>query len=430
MRSRDLIRYSFAVYLLLVLFDGVLRKWLLPSLSSPILVARDLVAIPTIAYALWQRRFAWNWFVVATVCCTVLAFASAVTIAHGSIPVGLYGARIYLFHLPLIFVYAEALTPDDLERFKKLFLYLALPSLAIAMWQFYSPQSAWINRGVGGDMEGSGFSGGALGRFRPAGLYAFTAANVEFWSVAACVVVSCWLEERKRNRLLMATATLAILGAAPILVSRTYILQLGIISAFAFSTVVLKPAYLRGVLVAAAGLTVVLALLLQFEFFQGAIDVMATRFTLASEAEGTIGTTVVDRVFGGKALAFVNQFDLPFYGAGLGAASNFGSLQLTGQIQYLYGEEEWVRITSEFGLALGIVIISLRVLLSCVLLWRGFLAIRRGKPFPWILMSFGFLFIASAILSTPATLGTCVVIATVVCAALMHAPSEPSRAIR
>ena len=60
-------------------------------------------------------------------------------------------------------------------------------TLLIAL-QFYSPQSAWVNRGIGGDIKGGGFTG-ALGYFRPPGTFSFTTGVSQFFSFTAAFII-------------------------------------------------------------------------------------------------------------------------------------------------------------------------------------------------------------------------------------------------
>src|SRR5690606_29927170 len=89
----------------------------------------------------------------------VIGIFTAVLLGHGNLAVTLFGARILLIHYPLIFAIGRVFTRDDVIRMGNVLLWMVLPMAVLILLQFSSPQSAWVNRGVGGALEGSGFSG-------------------------------------------------------------------------------------------------------------------------------------------------------------------------------------------------------------------------------------------------------------------------------
>ena len=48
------------LYLLLLLFEGALRKWVLPGLADPLLVIRDPIALGLLAFAIYHKVMRWN----------------------------------------------------------------------------------------------------------------------------------------------------------------------------------------------------------------------------------------------------------------------------------------------------------------------------------------------------------------------------------
>ena len=92
------IRSVLWIYFLMLIFEGALRKWFLPSLSSVIAIIRDPIAL----YALflgwplvWRQPWI-NWL-KPLFCIVIVSFILAVTVGHGDLVVAYYGARIYLF---------------------------------------------------------------------------------------------------------------------------------------------------------------------------------------------------------------------------------------------------------------------------------------------------------------------------------------------
>ncbi|MEL6721102.1 MAG: hypothetical protein AAFP82_20545, partial [Bacteroidota bacterium] len=167
------IKIGIWIYLILLLFEGALRKWFLPSLATPLLVVRDPVAIGIIFLAIYHRLVYWNIYLIITLLIGLFSLSLSLLVGHGNIYVSLYGLRPILLHFPFAFVIASVFDRTDVEKVGKFLLWLTPFMTFLIALQFYSPQSAWVNRGIGGDIAGAGFSG-AMGYFRPPGTFSFT----------------------------------------------------------------------------------------------------------------------------------------------------------------------------------------------------------------------------------------------------------------
>ena len=179
--NRDL-KWGIWAYIILIILEGALRRWVLPGLATPLLVVRDPIALGLIVVT-WQRGLLpANPYLASTLIISALAIISALTVGHGNLTVALYGARILLLHFPLIFVIGRIFNRADVLRVGEAFVWMT-PAMALLIGvQFYSPQSAFVNRGVGGDMEGAGFSG-AMGFFSPARhLLVYQRHALVFWT--------------------------------------------------------------------------------------------------------------------------------------------------------------------------------------------------------------------------------------------------------
>ena len=92
------------LYFILWIFEGALRKWILPGLATPLLVVRDPVAIYIIYSALHSRIKFTNSYVVFAWLSTLFCLLYTIMFGHSNLFVGLYGARIMLLHFPLFFI--------------------------------------------------------------------------------------------------------------------------------------------------------------------------------------------------------------------------------------------------------------------------------------------------------------------------------------
>ncbi|UOQ66423.1 hypothetical protein [Hymenobacter volaticus] len=161
-----LLKQGVWAYFLLLIFEGALRKWFLPGLATPLLIVRDPLVV-WLLFVTWQRGLLpANPYMIGMMLIGLLSTFTAVLFGHGNIAVAIYGARILLLHFPMVFVIGRIFNREDVVKLGKVTLWIAIPMTVLIALQFYSPQSAWVNRGVGGDMAGAGYSG-ALNYFRP-----------------------------------------------------------------------------------------------------------------------------------------------------------------------------------------------------------------------------------------------------------------------
>ena len=98
------------VYFIILIFEGALRKWVLPGLATPLLVIRDPIAIGLVFIA-WKRGLLpGNFSMTGMMIIGLISIFTAFYLGHGNLAVALFGARIFLFHFPMIFVIEKFLT--------------------------------------------------------------------------------------------------------------------------------------------------------------------------------------------------------------------------------------------------------------------------------------------------------------------------------
>jgi hypothetical protein len=74
--------------------------------------------------------------------------------------------------------------------------------------------------------------------------------------------------------------------------------------------------------------------------------------------------------------------------------TNVGSKLLTGELKFLISEGEWGRIFGEIGMILGLTFIFIRVYMSFNYLNESIKYLKKDDPFPWMLMSSGFIILS------------------------------------
>ena len=404
----DKLKLGIWLYLILLIFEGSLRKWFLPSLATPLLVIRDPIAIGVLIYGSYIGLITWNRYMIAFFAIGLLGLGAAMSLGHQNLPTAVYGARIFLFHVPFVFAIGKVFEREDVEQAGRFLLYCSILAAFLTFLQFYSPQSAWVNRGVGGDISGSGFSG-AAGYLRPAGLFSFTNGNALFFSLAACFVIYFWFSDNLVKKSLLILATLSIFLAIPVSLSRGLVFQLALTLMATLFVIVRKPKFLNKLLVAGAAAIVTLAVLSFIPAFQTAMEVLSLRFMQASVSEGGLEGTLGDRFFGGLFSALANSTNHGIAGQGIGLGTNVGATFVSGGRGFLVAEEEWARNIGELGAIMGLMVVGMRISMSLTYAWRSYVNLSRGDILPWILNSFVFLNLMQGGWAQPTSLGFCIV---------------------
>ncbi|MBS7566459.1 hypothetical protein KHS38_18790 [Mucilaginibacter sp. Bleaf8] len=378
------------VFFYLLIFEGALRRWVLPGLATPLLLVRDPVAI-WIIYKAWEKKLIpVNGYIVSMVIVGVVSMFTAVFFGHGNLFVALYGSRIWLLYFPLMYVIGVIFTREDVLLFAKRYMWLSIPMTVLITLQFYSPQSAWVNRGVGGNTEGAGFSG-AMGFFRPPGTFSFASGVGSFYSALASFVFYYCLDTKNVNKKLLIASIISLLIAVPISIIRGLFFQVGVTLVFMLLAALRKPKLMAKVVPALIAGFMLIILLSQLPFFQTATEAFTERFTVANESEGGVEGVVGDRYLGGMIAAFTKAAEQPFWGYGSGMGTNVGGTLLTGKQSFygvINGEIEWQRVVGELGLLMGVVVIFIRTVICVQFFVDSYNKLNVNDFLPWMILPF------------------------------------------
>jgi hypothetical protein len=344
-----------------------------------------LVAFYLIAQALKYRLFPFSPFVAAFAVLGVLALFLAVAIGHGHPFVAVYGVRPFVLHIPVLFITARLLERDDIIQIGRLLLIVSCGMTLLIAVQFYSPQSSWVNVGVGGEGS-SGFSG-ALGYFRPSGTFSFTNGLAMFYAIVASYIFYFWLNPQNVNRLLLIVATTGLLIALPLSISRTLVFQVIVTLCFASMALTTNGRFFIRGIAAISALIITGLVLTKLGVFEESVAAITTRFTIANVHEGGISGTLVERYLGGLLAIFLRYDEWPLFGLGAGMGTNVGAMLLSGDVGFLIAEGEWQRLGGELGIFLATAVVGLRVWLTAFTTVHAFRALRRGDLLPWILLA-------------------------------------------
>ncbi|GEC72339.1 hypothetical protein SAMN05443543_11061 [Flavobacterium flevense] len=350
------------LYFILWIFEGALRKWILPGLATPLLVVRDPVAIYIIIQAFYSNVKFLNPYVVLSTVFTLLGLAITLTFGHANLFVSLYGARIMLLHFPLIFIIGSVFSKEDVLKTGYFFLAVNILMAVVVYFQFISPQTAYINVGLGGEGS-SGFSG-ALGYSRPSGTFSFITGLACFYISTAVYIFYFWLSKEKCSKLLLIASTLALIFVMPLTISRGAVMGVLVVGFFAImgsSTSINRVVKVLSIIGVFAGIVIILNS--TTSIFSLGTEVFLTRVDNANQG-GTIKESIFLRMYDSFKDPIVDLFDKPLFLGNLGMGTNAGAQMLNGNRHFIISEGEIGRLAGEQGLIFGGLLIGLRLFLS------------------------------------------------------------------
>ena len=197
-KAKQRVRQLIWLYLWLLLTEGVLRKWVIPRFSDPLLLVRDPVMLAIYYYAFRARVFPRNgWIaslgIIALLCLLASILLARFSLISGYVPivqiseVTLYGMRADFFHLPIIFVMASVFDEEDIKKFGWWIIVMMIPMGLLMAAQFKASPDSFINRTAGLSEAEQITSGG--GKIRPPGTFSFISGPVFYMSVSAAFLI-------------------------------------------------------------------------------------------------------------------------------------------------------------------------------------------------------------------------------------------------
>ena len=405
------IRRLIWLYFWLLLFEGALRKWVLPQLSNPLLIVRDPVVLAIYLLAIRARVFPRNgWVISLGIIAVVSTLVSVlVMILNWGLPpksvafITGYGFRSNFLHLPLIYVIARVLRMEDVKRFGWWTLVLSMPMTLLLVGQFQASPDSILNRTAGGEGE---MMTAALGKVRTAGTFSFVLGVVSFYSLLAAYLVWATLRGDIYKNWLLAAAGAALAIGIVVSGSRSVVGAVAVVIASLILVVFVRPAAINRF-----GQTLIVVLILglivsQTPIFKEGFNVLSTRFNEVAEAtETSIGAGLVERVFSTFAESGYVFAKAPFLGYGLGIGTNASAKFLTGRSMFLLSEGEWSRIFLESGPLIGLAFVLWRVALVFRVGLQCVASVKLGNLLPLLIFSSSFTALLNGQFGQPTVLG-------------------------
>lgn len=145
-------RTGVQVAMVLVIFEGAIRKWLLPGAQDLIYFAKDVVLLGVYLGYLREAPRLRHRVVPMPLLYPLLGLTAAFGLIQvfnpnlPNLPVGILGFKAYFFYIPLVLVIPAAFTSDGAAfRFLERYALLAIPVGLLAIAQFFSPPTSVLN---------------------------------------------------------------------------------------------------------------------------------------------------------------------------------------------------------------------------------------------------------------------------------------------
>ena len=377
----------FWAYFLLLIFEGALRKWLVPWLSAPLLVVRDPVGLLILLEAFRVEKWPRKWSLATgflTVALLILCAAQLIGIENPWVA-AVYGLRSYLLPFLVAFVMGENLAVGDLRQFGRWTLWILLPMTALEIAQYIAPAGAFLNRGA---YEGSGQIYYAGGHVRAAGTFSYAAGPINFVLLAAAFVLYGLLNERIAKKWLLWTATGAAFLSIPILGSRTVVFELAGLVVCVGIAALMGVSQLTRVFKIAAPVVAVFLLVSLLPIFTRATRTFAARYAEANRLEGGTARQAVEHRAILPVLYQIENADYTKHpiGIGMGRGAAAISKLMTGEVEFITGEGELGRVLTELGPLCGAAFMLFRLLLALYLFAQALAEARLQEPLALLLV--------------------------------------------
>jgi hypothetical protein len=391
-RSLHPVGKFFIVILLIVLFEGAVRKWIWGSATIPLLGMRDLIVVYAVYWGFHHRCFdarapGESILIFWTVLIVVWILIQIISSLQPPI-VSAIGFRFWVLYLWFALLCAKTLNWQDIEYLFKIFSLTLLLMVPLALVQFMSPPLSFINRQAGG---GDQYIFTVIKDIvRPTGTFSFTVGYttyLAFVTPGVLWLMTGGLKDSVKPLLRLLLTGLFFVG---VLISgsrgaiMTTLFFTGIwFLAIVFANKLPKVSPVK-MLFGLAGFVVLFFLL--FPVIERSYEANTQRFENAAASEDT--TSRISSMFLGSDYVW-RQFSI--LGKGIGGGANASKVfKPNHQEGTLLGESEIDRVMNEGGIV-GILLITLKwfVVLSGLLIsWRIFQRNNEFLPLSiWIVLT-------------------------------------------
>ncbi len=400
----------FWLYFLLLIFEGSLRKWVVPQLSGPLLVVRDPVAIMIILEAYRTNKWPPRWSSVMLLLSTLLLGLFIVQIIAGGNPVlvGLYGLRSFLLPFPVIFIMGENLDEEDLRKLGACTLWLLLPMTLLVVAQYLAPGSSFLNRGA---YEGGSQIDYVGGHVRASGTFSFVTGVSQFGTLAGAFIFYGMVKEGLAKTWMLWAGAFGLMLSIPMTGSRTLVYQLAAMIVCVGLGAILGVSQFGRALRVILPVAIMAFLVSLLPVFSDAFLSMTQRFTGAAQVEGgSVGQSLFDRTARPAITAIEEAASANnWLGVGIGRGAVAVQAFLLGSNEAVAGEDEFSREMVEMGPVAGIAFLLFKLLLAVTVFGRAVGRAREHQPLALLMVPLALANLMFAIPEQPTVQGFMVI---------------------
>lgn len=409
------IRRLIYLYIFFLIFEGALRKWIVPQFSNPLLVVRDPVVL-AIYFLAWRARlFPRNAFVISLAVIGILSWITSIFVLNPYLPMSRillvtgYGFRSNFLHLPLIFIFASVFDADEVKKIGWWILLGMIPMSLLMALQFHSAPDSFINRTVGlGEAEQITAGGGKI---RPPGTFSFISGPIHYVASAAAFVLYGALSRTTYRSWLLFCAGSGVLLAIVVSGSRSLVVSILLVALSLAVVLLVRPDAVNRFGRSLVVVVVATLIITRLPIVREGMSILSGRFTESAEAaETSITKGLVDRTLAEFTEVIGHIGDAPLAGYGLGVGTSGGAAFLMGHSAFLLSENEWTRIIFESGPILGLAFLLWRAAMTAYLGYLSGRALTRANILPFLLFSAGFVVLLNGQLGQPTSLGFAVLL--------------------
>lgn len=216
-------RQALKAALVLLVFEGALRKWVFPGAQDVVYFGKDLLLLGVYGGFLLgdgRRRLRAPQLPVFYALLGAATLFGAMQIFNPRLPnllVGILGFKAYFFYVPLLWILPASFDSDaDLFRFLRRYALLAIPVGLLAAAQFVSPSSSPLNTYARGGAEVSDIATfGSSTRVRVTGTFAYITGFTSYLFANVVSLLALIAAERwrfKRSWMLFGALGLTLFG--------------------------------------------------------------------------------------------------------------------------------------------------------------------------------------------------------------------------
>jgi hypothetical protein len=392
----------------LLIFEGVIRKWIFPEYQRALFFLRDpltlVIYLVAWRYGFGPRRapFFWIGGLFALASLPLMLFQYAIESTKFVWILALYGWRNYFLYLPLPFIIVNCFVLKDVEALLRRTLWLTIPIAFLVYFQFVSAPTANINQGFG-DSENT-FSGLALvrGKIRPLGTFTSNQGQSPFVAASLAMLFIAWTTPSIRSRMKtlgLVAATGSTLSMIALSGSRTAVLWSALIVVFAVAAALLSSKRRSPIpMLLVPGALVLVAIVVLPVAYPDATTAFVDRWDDAQEVEvaahgsGGVFSRALNDLFLFRHLMTEQHLEGYQMGIGGNAANLMGTqsamMHLETYPQGIALESEWGRHVADMGM-MGVLFIFYRIVFSVWLFFQAARAtLRTGNSHPMLLFGF------------------------------------------